>query len=230
MRTAMPSPIWLSYEQSASSPRPASIPASRIERIFDLDSDGSNVFGAYVTSHSGTHVDAPRHMIRNGYSIMDFRPSEFMYKRCICLEIELDSDSLVQPEQLRSMEGVQDACDLLLVRSGWWRFRGTDDRYVASHPGFSEAAAHYLLDQWPHLRALGVDFLSLAAAHHLEEGIEAHKILLGGVGRRFLIYEDMDLSRAGADIRQVHAMPWRIDGMDSAPCTIVGFTGLCDAS
>ena len=55
--------------------------------------------------------------------------------------------------------------------------------------------------------------------------MEAHKVLLGGKGRRFLIVEDADLSDDLSDIQQVILMPWLIEGIDSAPCSLIGIRG-----
>ena len=67
-----------------------------------------------------------------------------------------------------------------------------------------------------------MDTVSFACIAHLDEGMEAHRVLLRGEGRRFLIIEDIDLGGDIAGIQQVILMPWLIVGIDSAPCSLVG--------
>ncbi|GAI00260.1 unnamed protein product, partial [marine sediment metagenome] len=71
--------------------------------------------------------------------------------------------------------------------------------------------------------AIGMDTISLAAIKHLDEGMNAHKVLLNGIDRKFLIYEAMDLSsNLLYELSEVIALPWLIKKIDSAPCTILG--------
>ena len=88
-------------------------------------------------------------------------------------------------------------------------------------PGFSAAGARFLRDNFPGLRGLGLDTLSLACMAQLEEGLEAHRVLLGGPGRRFLILEDVDLAPELSHLRQVMVVPWQVRDWDSGPCTIL---------
>ena len=54
------------------------------------------------------------------------------------------------------------------------------------------------------------------------KALEAHRILLRGEARRFLIIEDMNLDWDLTQLRHVMALPLFLEGLDSAPCTVVG--------
>jgi kynurenine formamidase len=82
--------------------------------------------------------------------------------------------------------------------------------------------ASYLAGHFPRLRAIGLDTISLASMQHLEEGLEAHRILFRGDGRRFLIIEDMNLDFDLSQLRRVIALPLFIEGIDSSLCTVMG--------
>jgi arylformamidase len=220
----------LSYPLTPESPTPGSIPPVRLERLASIEKDGANVFRAAITSHSGTHVDAPRHMVSSGLSIGDFFLQDFIFSHPCCVDIPLRENELINPSHFRRLENHMQSCDLLLIRSGWWKFRGNRAKYSHENPGFSAAAARYLIDTLPHLKAIGVDFISLAANHFLEEGCQAHRLLFEGQGRHFLIFEDMDLSGNLSSLKRVIALPWLIDGFDSAPCTILGMLENSDIS
>jgi kynurenine formamidase len=67
-----------------------------------------------------------------------------------------------------------------------------------------------------------MDVPSVACIATLEETMPAHHELLAGRGRRFLIIEDMNLEHDLAGLKQVRVCPWRVSGMDSGPCSVIG--------
>jgi arylformamidase len=214
--------ILLSYPLAINTPTPLTIPPLQVETLSSIEKEGSNVFRASFTSHSGTHVDAPRHMVRDGLSVTDFSANDFIFFHPYCMDIHLLENELILPDHLIKLDSHLQSCDLLLIRSGWWKQRENQEKYITANPGFSLAAAMYLRDRFPQLRALGIDFISLAASRFVDEGIQAHRVLFEGKDRHFLIFEDMDLSPNLSMLKQVIALPWLIQGFDSAPCTILG--------
>jgi kynurenine formamidase len=186
--------------------------------------DVSNLFVLQLSNHTGTHIDAPWHFVRNGLSISQFRLEEFVFEHPLCIDFSLGDGEMFQASDLEPYFDRISDCDLLLLRTGYSHVRRTDpDRYRHFSPGMSIEGARYL-EQFPGLRALGLDTISLASMQHLEEGLEAHRVLLGGQNRRFLIIEDMNLDRDLSQLERVLALPLFIDGVDSAPCTIMGIT------
>jgi arylformamidase len=185
--------------------------------------DTSNLFVMQFSNHTGTHIDAPRHFVPDGPSIGEFRVEEFIFDRPLCVDLHLRDAELLRAADFEPYAAAISSCDLLLVRTGYTHVRRTDPlRYSNFGPGMSVEGARYLSTQFPQLRAVGLDTISLASMQHLDEGLEAHRILLGGKGRRFLIVEDMNLDYDLLHLRRIFAIPLLIDGVDSAPCTVVG--------
>lgn len=216
--------LRLSYDLTLDGPLPPGIPSPHLEQISDIArGDVSNVFVLTLTNHSGTHVDAPRHFIVDGLPIGDFEPAEFVFARPVVCDVSLGDAEMVQPAHLAPHAGRIATADLLLIRTGYAARRRDDpERYRTVSPGFSAAGARYLRDRFPALRGVGLDTVSLACIAHVAEGIEAHRILLGGPGRRFLIIEDMNLEHDLTTLRQVIVLPLLVKGWDSGPCTILG--------
>ena len=71
-----------------------------------------------------------------------------------------------------------------------------------------------------------MDVPSVACIAALEQTMAAHHELLAGPGRRFLIIEDMHLEHDLTSLRQVRLCPWRVRGMDSGPCSVIGTLAL----
>jgi kynurenine formamidase len=185
--------------------------------------DLSNVMELTLLSHVGTHVDAPRHFVADGATLTDFSADEFVFSRPMCLDLPLANGDLVSRERLAGHAARLAECDLLLLRTGFFKVRAIDShRYATQSPGLDACAARFLKEEFPRLRAIGLDTISLACMVHLEEGLEAHRILLGGRNRHFLIFEDMNLSHELAGLCRVIALPLMVTGADGCPCTILG--------
>jgi arylformamidase len=218
--------LELSHHLSVDTPIPPGVPPVEFRHHFSMDrGDVSNLYVLQFSNHSGTHIDAPRHFVRNGLSIGDFSLPEFVFERPLCVDISVGDGEILQPSHFEPHFAAISECDLLLLRTGYARVRRIDPaRYSKFAPGMSAEGALYISRNFPQLRAIGLDTVSLACMQHLEEGLEAHRVLLNGEGRRFLIIEDMNLDFDLSRLKQVFALPLLIDGVDSAPCTVMGIT------
>jgi kynurenine formamidase len=92
-------------------------------------------------------------------------------------------------------------------------------------PGFGVEAGRWLRQKLPALRAMGMDVPSVACIARLEETMPVHHELLQGAERRFLIVEDMNLDYDLQRLIAVQVCPWRVTGMDSGPCSVIGTLG-----
>ncbi len=166
-----------------------------------------------VANHTGTHLDAPAHVIAGGLTIVDFSPGELTYLRPTLIDVRLPEASVVEPRDLvEAVEGLDDP-DLLLVRFGCAEMRRADPRaYSTRCPGFGPTAARWLRERFPSLRAIGLDVPSIACIAHLDETMRAHHELLDGDGRRFLIVEDMRLDADLDGLNEVRLWPWLVSG------------------
>ncbi len=215
--------IWLSYPLNVQDPRPPAIPAPELTPLYTVAADGANVQILRVASHTGTHVDAPRHVIDTGLQLTDFAPEEFIFTRPSVIDLSLPDAVVVGPEHLEPHTAKLDSADLVLFRFGYGPVRRNEpERYSTRCPGFGVPGGRWLRERCPTLRAIGMDVPSVACIPYLEETMACHNELLGGEGRRFLIIEDMNLEQDLSRLREVRMNPWIVQGMDSGPCSIVG--------
>jgi len=76
----------------------------------------------------------------------------------------------------------------------------------------------------PNLRALALDLPSPSAWNHVDEGSEPHRVFLGCDGYSHcavLLIEDASLPVGLNTPSRVILVPWMIEGLDSAPCTLL---------
>jgi len=215
----------LSFSLSVTAPTPGGREPLRI-RVDESIEDGypGNTFYYTSWNHAGTHVDAPAHMLAEGKRITEYQIGDFIFEHPLLVDVPKEDSRLVTSEDLRPYEGRIAACDLLLLRTGFTRYREIDPvRYRDHNPGLSIDVARYLnSSRFPSLKAIGIDAISMAATARVHEGIEAHKILFSREdGSSVFLIEDMDLTYDLTHLKRVFVVPLFIEGLDSSPCTIV---------
>jgi len=199
-------------------------PSLTIRAIKEVRAGGSsNSYSLSFPNHLGTHIDASRHVDDKGKAVSDYPPDAFAFTRPVILDLPKGESELVTLGDLkRHADDIKEA-DLLLIRTGFQVHRHRNPmKYMTMNPGVSAEAAKYLADEFPQLRALGLDFISLSAVQNREEGRKAHTALLSG--RDFFIVEDMSLSKFPRRVRRILVVPLFVEGIDSAPCTVIAET------
>ncbi len=200
-------------------------PTMRIEPFESMQKgDRLNTYNVTLFNHFGTHMDGPNHFNGQGRQLYELELSTFIFEKPLLVDIPKGKGELVEPEELMRFDEAIRAADLLLVRSGFSAMRASDNRaYSAEGPAISARAAELIVERYQNLKAVGMDWISLSSPLHLEDGIRAHQIMLGKTGAEpVLIIEDIDLSGLDPDtLETVFALPLFIEGIDSAPVTIL---------
>lgn len=200
-------------------------PTMRIEPFESMQKgDRLNTYNVTLFNHFGTHMDGPNHFNGQGRQLYELELSTFIFEKPLLVDIPKGKGELVEPEELMRFDEAIRAADLLLVRSGFSAMRASDNRaYSEEGPAISARAAELIVERYQNLKAVGMDWISLSSPLHLEDGIRAHQIMLGKTGAEpVLIIEDIDLSGLDPDtLETVFALPLFIEGIDSAPVTIL---------
>ncbi len=181
-------------------------PPVHIERVLDLDRGDSHALSALsMGSHTGTHVDAPRHFLSQGASV-DQVPPETLIGRARVIEIQ-DRES-IRPEELLRY-GIRGGERLLFKTansSRVWRL----DRFIEDYVFLSAEAASLVAKR--KVRLVGIDYLSVGGFKR--DGGLVHRLLLeAGVW----IVEGLDLSGVEPGKYDLVCLPIKISGGDGAP-------------
>ncbi|HAG91205.1 MAG TPA: hypothetical protein DCL41_05005 [Bdellovibrionales bacterium] len=112
--------------------------------------------------------------------------------------------------------------DFLLLRTGFEKRRG-EESYWNNNPGFLPEVGFWLREEFPKVRAIGFDFISLTCFQKRELGREAHRAFLNPFKDKppILIVEDMKLAHAPHTLRRIHLAPLMIENADGAPVTVL---------
>ena len=215
----------ISYPIDTNAPGWPGNPAYQAESYTSIKEGAhANTFMLHLFNHFGTHMDAPNHFNDHGAKLHTFSIDSFFYDKPLLLDIPKGVREKITAADLACCaEEIRDA-DLLLIRTGFERYRTADpELYSGNGPSVSCEAAKYLMDHYAgSLKAIALDFLSLSCPADHEDGIEAHRWLCGNYceGNIFII-EDVKMSeiRAGR-IKNAAAIPLFLTEVDSSPVTM----------
>src|SRR5262249_16414196 len=130
-------------------------PPVKIERMLDLDQgDAANVSLMSLGVHTGTHVDSPRHFLREGIGV-HLPPFTPLIGPARVIEIT-DTHSIKEGE-LRRLD-IQPG-ERILFKTGNSARCWTTDAFVEDFVYVSQAAARYLAGR--RIQTVGVDYLSV---------------------------------------------------------------------
>ena len=164
-------------------------------------------------SHTGTHMDAPAHIIRGARTLDQFSADHFMGKSSV-----LDMTSTHRPTvDIHHIEPYQDLIaksKFLLLYTGWSRWWGTD-AYYQGYPVLSPEAARWIAGF--ELRGLGVDMISVDPAG--ASPFTIHEIFLH---RNILIIENLTNLQALPNTDFIlSCFPLNIEDADGSPIRAV---------
>lgn len=174
--------------------------------------DTSNNTELTLPNHIGTHIDFPRHFSDNGQTLSDYPASFWLFDKVAFLEADSDEAFLT------GLKTVAADSEILLWRSGFGKYRGTQD-YWKVQPVIPASFAQAIKSQCPNIRVFGFDMISLTSQLDKAEGKRAHISFL--LEEDILVVEDMKLQSVNAAPDQVIIAPLLIQNSDGAPCTII---------
>ena len=159
-----------------------------------------------LTTHTGTHVDAPYHFVANGPTVDQLDTDTLIGLATVC---DFRGRSAITAEMLAPI-GVGSVPRVLLLtdNSRWIRTGPLPD--VPAH--LTEDAARYLVDKG--VRLLGIDGLTVDGP---DTAIAHAALLRAGV----IILETLDLSQVEPGDYELTCLPLRIAGVDGAPARAV---------
>jgi arylformamidase len=181
-------------------------PEIRKEPFLDMNrGDVCNVSSLAFGSHTGTHMDAPLHFIKNGLSL-DTMPLDATIGPCRVIEIkDRESIKLREIENQRIRPG-----ERILFKTRNSRHAWKTDNFVEDFVYISKEAAAFLATA--KVRTVGIDYLSVGGFH--KDGVETHHALLGA---GIWIVEGLNLSKIKPGKYELNCLPIKILGSDGAP-------------
>jgi arylformamidase len=215
-------PMWLSHHFSEATPLYGGEAGIEIhpDRVM-CQGDSCNTSKLILPNHSGSHVDAPKHFIDDGNTITDYGPADWVFNNPHLLDISVKPRQLLGKNDFKFLSDIPRNVDLLLIRTGFEEHRG-EDLYWNGNPALHSELAEIFKSSFPHLKAIGLDTISVSSTHHRVAGRLAHTAFLR---EEIRLFEDLSLACVSSteSLIQVVALPLMIMNSDGAPCTVLGW-------
>ncbi len=184
--------------------KPLTIPWAR------LDMHGYDLELVFMSTHTGTHMDAPKHFTPEGYSI-DEVPLSKLVSDAILVKVKRGAREYITRDDLKWIEGMDVRGKSIVISSGWEHEYGNDAYYLDSNPGLSKDAAEYLLKKG--IIQVGIDTANID--HPDDKGFTVHKVLLS---ENVTIVENLcNLDSIDAKEFTFITLPLRLKGASGSP-------------
>ncbi len=134
--------------------------------------DGYNVESYSSVTHTGTHIDAPYHMIEN-MTTVDELPLGQLVGEGYMIKPKLDGTEITL-KQLKSKWNEDFSGKILLINTGWDKKRGYNREFQYEFPGLALDTVDFLIKN--KIKVIGIDTLGIEPFSHSD--FKVHKALL----------------------------------------------------
>jgi kynurenine formamidase len=209
-------------------------PIPSISRGLTHETDDCHVDLLKLGSHTGTHIDAPYHFLKDGQRIDEIPVQRFIGNGILIDVSDKSERELIDSADLKFYASEIKKGDFVILRTGWDRYFGTP-RYL-QHPFLSADAAGLLLKRGVAL--VGIDALNIDASYqmvvdpeplqgdseaHVDDDYPIHDILLGN---DVLIVENLcNLDKIKQRNGFYSFLPLKLKDSDGSPIRAVFYGG-----
>lgn len=177
--------------------------------------DGAGFVEKLITlnSHTGTHIDAPAHIIKGSKTLDKFPVNHFVGKAFLLNIVHLKNRT-VTVDDLAPHQNTIINTDFLLLHTGWSKHWGTE-KYFSNYPLLSLAAADWL----SRFELKGVGFDTISADRENSQDFLIHKALLM---HEIIIIENLtNFENLPCQKFDFSCLPLNIENADGSPVRAV---------
>jgi kynurenine formamidase len=173
--------VDLSISITADTPLPPPVRRRNAIEVVNFPAGGA-LQGSWLTiySHTGSHVDAPLHVVKGTDSIGEV-PLEAVIGEAVVIDLtHLGARAQITPEVLQPHANDIRPGDIVVLRTDWTDKKWPADEYWMDSPYLTEEGARWLAERRP--KAVAVDFLEEWASRLVDvtaEDFVADRALLG---------------------------------------------------
>ncbi len=173
----------------------------------------ANVSHLTLSTHTGTHVDAPDHFVEGGRTV-DQVALERMMGPCHVLRIASELGQPIQADDLARVWPQSGAVRVLLKTANSQHRLIHQPAFRTDFVALSEGAARYLIEQG--VMTVGIDYYSIEPFQ--TPGHPTHGVLLS---QDVLVIEGLDLTAVAPGAYRLACLPLRLVASDGAPVRVL---------
>jgi kynurenine formamidase len=180
--------------------------------------NGYNLELLFFSSHTGTHMDAPFHFIKNGEKIDEIKP-EKLVNEAILIKIRKKANQPILKTDIQEFEKksgkIQEGSTVVFWTN--WQKNLDKEYYFTKNPGLSISAANYLASK--KINMVGIDSPSIDLA--TDSKFSVHHIL---AKNNILIVENLaNLDKISTDSFHLITSPLKLKNATGSPIRALAF-------
>jgi arylformamidase len=172
---------------------------------------------AFLSTHTGTHMDAPYHFTPNGPTIDQIQVHRYICNDAILIKIQKNSNQMITSHDIISNSKYEiKEKDTVVISTGWEKEIKQKDNYIRNNPGLSKDAAEYLVEK--RINAVAIDCPSIDVGNSTE--FIAHETLLSN---QILVVENLcNLHNFSNNKFNLIFAPLKFVGASGSPIRAIG--------
>lgn len=186
---------------------------STLEIVDTVEKDGWQETLIRTYSHTGTHMDAPAHMVSGGVRLEEMPPEKFV-GRAVIMDCSMYAEGAEIPEEdIPVLSGI----DFLILSTGWEEKWGSEE-FLGRYPVLSMAAAQKVANAG--IKGVGVDVMSVDPIGNTDSPVHMTLFRAGMV----IIENLCGLIPIRGKTVQLTALPFKFENSDGAPVRVIVMT------
>lgn len=181
----------------------------KIEQIASMEKNLYREHKIEITSHTGTHIDAPAHMKPLGKTLDQMDISQFI-GIAYCIDVSDIKGQTIELEHIKNYKDKIEICDFLILKTNNYKTWNTD-KYFNDYKTLSIDGAKWLTKM--NLKGIGVDAISVDTMD--TESFEIHYEILATDS--MIIIENLNNLAHLPDFFKLSVMPMKFENSDGSP-------------
>jgi arylformamidase len=171
----------------------------------------------FLSTHTGTHMDAPFHFNPNGQTIDQVEVNRYICNNAILMKIQKNANEMITAgDIMRNSKCEIKEKDTVVFSTGWEKQIKQKDNYIRNNPGLSKDAAEYLIEK--KVNAIGIDSPSIDIG--IDSELIVHKTLLSN---EILVIENLcNLYKFTSRKFTLLVTPLKLAGASGSPVRAIG--------
>lgn len=177
-----------------------------------IEKDGFLETKLHMYSHTGTHMDAPAHLIEGKPYLNDMDITKYCGD-AVLIDVE-EGVKIITLQHIKKYENEITKSDFVIIKTGWSKFWGKDE-YFGDFPVLDTEATEWLVSK--NLKGIGLDTISIDPVNSTK--MPNHMIVLD---KELIIIENLtNLSAIGSSSCKFFCFPLKFKNSDGSPIRAV---------